>query len=133
MGNAVVKVRLIKFVGDPMLVKEDGWGVPNWTYENNRVIAFNRHRVLRPGDCADWVYDENGKPVKPIPGTGIKNEYIWERRETTKILAVADEDAFWIIKNAGDEFKDVTDVPNPELVTNDKIVVKAKKREQRAV
>jgi len=126
--SLVEKPRLIKFVGDPVLVKEDGFGVPNWTYENNRVIAEGRNRILRPGDAAEWVYDENGIPVRPIPGTGIDHEYIWDKRNLSRVIEVSFSDAQKILARAGDEFKDVTDISDPEPVRNDVIVVKSKKK-----
>lgn len=117
-------VRLLKWVGDPVLVKEDGFGVPNWKYENNRLIVVpGRHnRILRKGDGAEL--DPNGKP---IAGTGLSREYVWHKSNMSRILEVPFRDAQIILRSCGEEFKDVTDEVHPEKVTNTRIVVRSKK------
>ena len=122
--SAVEHVRLLKWVGDPVLVKEDGFGVPNWRYENNRLIVVpGRHtRILKKGDGAEL--DASGKP---IAGTGLSQEYVWEKTNKSRIIEVPFRDAQIILRTSGEEFKDVTDEVNPESVRNTRIVVRSKK------
>jgi hypothetical protein len=125
------QVRLIKWVGDPRLVKEDGWGVPNWRYENNRIITMGDKRckrVLQKDDGCDYALNPDGTPnlSRPIRGTGIKGEYHFDGQNS--ILEVPFGDARIILAKAGNEFKDVTDSAHPEEVVNDVIVVPAKKK-----
>ena len=117
--------RLIKWVGDTKLVKQDGYSTPNWRYENNRVTAVPRfsNRVLRKGDGADL--DAN---KQPIPGTGLSKDYVWEKRNLGYVIEVEFRDAMIILRNDQmHEFKDVTDVAHPETVTYDVRVVASKK------
>lgn len=116
-------MRQIKFVGDPVLVKEDGFGVPNWRYENNRLIDTPRlTRILHKGDGA-----EIGVDGRPVAGTGLSRDYIWEKSNRTRVIPVHIRDAAIILRNSGNEFKDVTDEAHPESVRNDRIVVKKKR------
>jgi hypothetical protein len=133
--SLVEKPRLIKLVGDPRLVREDGFSVPNWKYENNRLIALKGHttRILRKGDGAvldPIAFDAMGNPTKwrPREGTGLSREYVWEKSNMSQIIEVPYHDAAIILARCGSEFKDVTDTPHPEAVLNDVIVVKRKKR-----
>jgi hypothetical protein len=125
--------REIKWVGDAAVVKSDGFGVANWKYENNRVMSgFNSVRVLQPGDCGDLIpaaVDAKGQVLrwKTQPGTGIEHEYIWDNRQNkSRIVAVSYADAEKILRNAGGEFRDVTDERRPEAVRTDVIVAKPK-------
>jgi hypothetical protein len=126
--------RLLKWVGDPVLVKEDGFGVPNWKYENNRVMAgFRSRRILRKGDGGDLTpieWDENGNVTKykRDVSTGISRDYVWEKENKSRIVEVSFRDAQIILRVQGNEFKDVTDEARPEKVRNDVIVVKSKRK-----
>ena len=116
--------RLIKWVGDPRAVKEeDLFGVPNWKYENNRVIALERGhvRVLEPGDAPEMetYLDSKGREKKrPIPGTGITGTYSFGDHYGM-IQELSLDDAMKLLRAQGNEFKDVTDVAHPEDVLND--------------
>lgn len=124
------KSRLIKWVGDPRAVKEDLFGVPNWRYENSRVIAMDRghERILRKGDAAEMetYLDRFGtEQQRPIPGTGLSQDYYWGDH-WGMIQEMSLDDAMKLLRVQGSEFKDVTDVAHPEDVTNDLYVVPAK-------
>jgi len=124
------KSRLIKWVGDPRAVKEDMFGVPNWRYENSRVIAMERghERILQKGDCAEQetYLDRFGAEKKrPVPGTGISQDYYFGDH-WGMIQEMLLDDAMKLLRVQGSEFKDVTDVAHPEDVTNDLYVVPRK-------
>jgi hypothetical protein len=125
-------VRLIKWVGDPRLLKEDGWRVANWSYEKGRVINMGDKRCkrhLRPGDGCDYELDPDGtpiRPLRPIKGTGIKGEYHFDGIRS--IVEVPFEDARIILAKGGDEFKDVTNEAHPELVESTVIIKKSPDR-----
>jgi hypothetical protein len=132
MVKAGTRTRLIKWVGDPRAVREDGWRVPNWRYENNRKIVTARHtRLLRPGDAPDYRLNPDGTPdyKRPIPDTGIEHEYVFTQRNPIQEMTL--NDAMKILRAQGNltEFKDVTDEAHPEDVVNDIIVVPSKRAE----
>lgn len=109
-------IRRLKWIGDPPMLMEDGWTIPNWDYENNRVVALvgYANRTLTPDD---------------IPG--LSKVYVWGKakkrgqRATWKefIQDVDEIDAQLILAGCPDEFRDVTDHPTPETVRHDPVII----------
>lgn len=107
------KPRKIKWIGDPPVVKSDGWRIHDWTYENNRVIAHHGYhlRVL-----------EKGTPA--ADGRRISRTYVWGYDNLSGIIDVDPEDASIMLANSPTmEWVDVTDEPHPERVCHKPIVV----------
>jgi hypothetical protein len=112
MRGRLIGVRLIKWIGDPPIVGEDGWRIPNWRYENRRVIALQGYtsRIIEKSD---------------IPG--LSRTYRWDKHLTDFILEMPKADAdillraqeTWELK----EFVDVTDHPSPETVQHTPIIM----------
>lgn len=116
MGRA----RLIKWVGDPPVLKADGWSVANWRYENARTIAVpgRTERILTP---YDEIRDEFGH-VKFVPN-GLSREYHWHTTLPEFVLEVSEADARIILARQPHEFRDVTDVADPSKVRNTPIIL----------
>jgi hypothetical protein len=104
------KTRKIKWVGDPAILKSDGWSVYNWDYENKRVIAVVGHT-------------QRAVSRKDLPG--LSKDYHWGGPSPSHYVVDADDiDAHLILSSGPQEFKDVTDHPNPDSVLNDTYIVK---------
>ena len=114
-------IRLLKWVGDPPVLRKDGWRVANWKYENRRVIPVPGHsrRILEPFDVIGK--DQYGRPVhKP---NGLSRRYVWEPNCPNYTIPVLATDAAIILKIAGSEFLDVTDEPDPGKVYKRPIIL----------
>lgn len=108
-------VRQIKWVGEPSVLFSDGFRIASWKNENRRRVALM--------GVATRTINHQKFP-------GLSRTYKWGGepsggRVTMKdmIQPVLDDDWELIHKSFPDEFKDVTDHPNPELVENDPIIV----------
>ena len=100
--------RLIKWVGDPPVLRKDGWRVANWHYENRRVIALHGH--------AERFFEKSIDPR-------LSRSYHWDKDLPDYILPVEMGDARVILELCPHEFKDVTDHPNPSTVHNTPIIL----------
>lgn len=100
--------RLIKWLGDPPVVGEDGWSVPNWRYENLHVIA-------QPGHAS------RGISKADLPG--LSKSYWWDKKLPHYLLEVEANDAQLILTACPNEFRDVTDNPFPEHVRHTPIIM----------
>lgn len=113
-------MRLIKWVGDPPVLKADGWSVANWRYENARTIAVpgKAERIITPYDV---LKTSDGREIhKP---NGLSREYYWHRNTPNFVLEVDEADARIILSRQPHEFRDVTDVADPSTVTNTPIIL----------
>ena len=106
--NTKRNTRLIKWLGDPPMVGKDGWSVPNWRYENRRVIAL------------PWIawrrIDQSDLP-------GLSRSYQWDKRLPDYLLEVDEADALLILAACPNEFRDVTHEAYPEFVKHEPIVM----------
>lgn len=105
------RLRKIKWVGDPVLVKSDGFGVPDHAYENARSIVL-------PG-----LHGKGGTERILTKRDGFSRMYVWEKDNPTMTILMTPEDWALLHYREPDEFKDVTNEPEPELVRNDVIVI----------
>lgn len=116
-------MRLLKWVGDPPVLKADGFSVGNWRYENARAIALHgkTSRIITPYDVLGK--DQYGKEIRRP--NGISKEYVWHKNNKTGyVLAVEDDDARVILGRCPHEFRDVTNVADPSKVRNEPIILK---------
>lgn len=86
----------------------DGWRVPNWRYENRRVIAL------------PWIA---WRLIEPQHLPGLSRSYKWDQRLPDYLLEVDAADARLILAAGPNEFRDVTDEAFPELVRHEPIVM----------
>lgn len=100
--------RLIKWLGDAPMVGEDLWRVPNWRYENRRIIAL-------PHYASFVVHKEH------IPG--LSKSYEWDRRLPYYLLEVEANDAELILAAYPEMFRDVTSTSDPEMEHHEEIVM----------
>jgi hypothetical protein len=116
--------RMIKWVGDPPILKPNGWTPSNWRYENSRTIAVPRYtsRIITPDDVMTLP---DGRRVKKP--NGLTREYVWHKNLPNFVLEVLDADARIILARQPFEFKDVTDMPENlwPTITNDPIIREA--------
>jgi hypothetical protein len=113
--------RLIKWLGDPPALREDGWRVANWRYENRRLIAMPKltRRYLHAASC---TRDPTANPpVIPIPG--LSQTYAFDAKQFPNFIVPVKEADAKIILAMGQEFVDVTGMPNPENVRNAPVIV----------
>jgi len=102
--------RKVKWLGDPPAVYEhDWWSIPDWKYENKRVIAM-------PGR-SDILVNQSAIP-------GLSRSYKWERDLPHFILEMDAADALLLCAAMPKQFRDVTDNPYPEHVQHRPIVVR---------
>lgn len=116
------RTRLLKWVGDPPVLKADGWTVANWRYENARTIAVpgKTERIITK---FDEVRDESGLGhAKRVPN-GLTRDYYWHRNLPDFVLEVEEADARIILARQPHEFRDVTDVVDPSKVRNTPIIL----------
>lgn len=113
--------RLLKWLGDPPRLREDGFTVANWRYENHRVIAIQglTSRLIEPFDVIGR--DQYGRPVKKP--NGLKRRYEWHKHLPNFVLEVDEDDARIILMRQPYEFRDVTDIVDPSKVRHDPIIV----------
>lgn len=116
-------VRLLKWVGDPPVLKADGWSVANWKYENARTISmpFLTERIITKHDVIGR--DTFGREVHKA--NGLSRDYHWHSRLPNFVLEVDEDDARIILTRQPHEFRDVTNVADPSQVRNDPIILKA--------
>jgi hypothetical protein len=113
--------RLLKWVGDPVVLRKDGFRVANWKYENKRVIPVpgKSRRVITPYDVIGK--DQYGRPVtKP---NGLSQEYVWHKNTPNYVIPVKTQDAMIILERCGKEFIDVTDERDPAKVHKTPIIM----------
>jgi hypothetical protein len=105
--------RLIKWIGDPPVLKADG-SVYNWRYENARMIpiAGKSWRVIA---TFDRVRLPNGQ-FKDIPN-GLSRAYEWDQSNLSMTIEVEAEDWEIIHKRQPHEFRDVTGLSD-EAIAN---------------
>lgn len=96
-----MNTRLVKWLGMPPVVAEDGWSVPDWKYENRRFMPV-------PGFTQRIVNQSD------IPG--LSRSYFWEKDLPYFLLEVLEPDALLICSQFPNEFRDVTGNPFPEHV-----------------
>ncbi|MDQ3168362.1 MAG: hypothetical protein M3P94_06915 [Chloroflexota bacterium] len=101
-------VRYLKWVGDPILAKQDGWGVPNWKYENRRVIALQGF---------------TSRGINKSDDPRLSRSYFWDKDLPGFVLEVEAGDAAVILEIAGEEFRDVTREIDPTVVQNRVVVL----------
>jgi hypothetical protein len=104
-------MRLIKWVGDAPMLREDGWRVANWAYETRRVIPV-------PG--------KSTRRIRPKDIPGLSREYVWGRvggNDWDLIQAIDPIDADLIMAENAREFKDVTGHPDPLSVRQDPVII----------
>jgi len=95
-------------VGDPPVLRKDGWTVANWKYENKRFIALHGYATRQIDKSCDHR---------------LTRSYEWDKDLPDYILPVEFGDAQVIMEICPHEFKDVTDHPNPASVTNTPIIL----------
>lgn len=100
--------RLIKWLGDPPILKKDGFSVANWKYENRRVIRV-------PGQSAR-IINKRDDPR-------LTRSYCWEADNFSGIIPVEAGDAQVILERQPHEFRDVTDEENPYTVEHSPIII----------
>lgn len=100
--------RRLKWVGDPPVLRKDGWSVANWAYERKRTIAL--------AGFAERIINQSDIP-------GLSRSYKWDKDLPGYVLDVEFGDARVILERCPHEFKDVTDVPDPSTVTNTPIIL----------
>lgn len=112
--------RLIKWVGDPAVLKSDGFGVANWKHENSRAY---------PLDMPMNVSADTERVLEQGTG-GLSRTYAWTKRTTvgsnghaTWVLPVDERDAAIILRIAPTEFRDVTNVSDPSKVRSQPIIL----------
>lgn len=112
--------RLLKWIGDPPVVKADGWSVANWRHENARPIAMPRlaRREITPYD--EFKTRDGRKVFKP---NGLSREYVWDVNLVNFVLEVDEADARIIMMRQPYEFADVTNVADPSTVHHSPIVL----------
>lgn len=103
------EMRKIKWIGDPPVLRKDGWSVGNWRYENKRLIAMKgTSRTISPKD---------------VPG--LSKTYKWEASDLSKIVEMPFGDARLLLATGSHEFVDVTDAINPSSVKHKPIILNA--------
>lgn len=113
--------RLLKWVGDPIVLRKDGFRVANWKYENKRIIPVRGKstRVIEPFDVIGK--DQYGQKItKP---NGLSQEYVWYKNTPHFVIPVKTQDAMIILARCGKEFIDVTDVRDPATVHKSPIIM----------
>lgn len=127
--NVAAGWRILKWVGDPPALREDGITVANWKWENGRSYPV---LTAPPGQVIRFL---------PKSYKGLTKDYCWgthagsreylevvERYVTVDpacvnfCIPVLERDAIIILTNAPHEFRDVTDVANPDLVRSTPII-----------
>lgn len=127
MSKAGQTYRLIKWVGEPVVLKSDGFGVASWKYENHREIAMH----MPPGASGrtDRVLEAGTYKTPTGDVLVLRKTYRWTQDCATPFVTeVQIDDAMAIMVLQPYAFKDVTDLPDREWgsVRNDVRVLPAK-------
>lgn len=105
---------LVKWVGDPRMVGPDGFSVPDYAYENSRVIVIP-------------TYNGTAGTRRIITKSqGLSRTYLWEIDTPDMTIRMLPEDWEILHRLHPHEFKDVTLLSEDERrkVTNDEYVVR---------
>jgi hypothetical protein len=100
--------RLIKWLGDPPVLRKNGWSVANWRYENRRVIAL-------PG-FVERVIDKSLDPR-------LTRSYHWDKDLPNYVLPMELGDARVLLERCPHEFRDVTEVLDPSTVQHTPVIL----------
>lgn len=130
MGRPGQTFRYIKWVGDPAMLKSDGFSVHNWRYQNKRSYPMTMpsthtgrvRRVIEPG-----TYTSRDGTMTCT----IKHTYVWDQDNCQDwTIPVELSDAMAILAFYPYAFKDVTGVKEWGEVRNAPIIVPDRPRQR---
>jgi hypothetical protein len=106
----------IKWVGEPPILLADGFTVGNWKHENTRTVAV-------PGTTWRKINHKNFPKLSRSYVWGLDTNGLLDKSGKTLIQPVEERDWALIHEAYPYEFKDVTNHPDPESVSNDPLLI----------